>query len=78
MENVAVAIAQKCQVMLRDQVEILGPAPASVMRVAQRFRWHILLKFSDNLIQNLDVKTLRAICPASVSLSIDVDPLYIE
>lgn len=78
VENVAVAIAQKCQVMLRDQVEILGPAPASVMRVAQRFRWHILLKFSDNLIQNLDVKTLRAICPASVSLSIDVDPLYIE
>jgi primosomal protein N' (replication factor Y) len=48
------------------------------MRVAQRFRWHILLKFSDNLIQNLDLKALRGICPASVSLSIDVDPLYIE
>jgi primosomal protein N' (replication factor Y) len=78
VENAAVAIAQKCQVMLRDQVEILGPAPASVMRVAQRFRWHILLKFSDNLRQNLDLKALRAICPASVSLSIDVDPLYIE
>ncbi|PZV27013.1 MAG: primosomal protein N' [Snowella sp.] len=78
VENVAVAIAEKCQGILGEQVEILGPAPASVMRVAQRFRWHILLKFSDNLIQNLDVKTLRAICPASVSLSIDVDPLYIE
>jgi primosomal protein N' (replication factor Y) len=78
VENAAVAIAQKCQVMLGEQVEILGPAPASVMRVAQRFRWHILLKFSDNLIQNLDLKALRAICPASVSLSIDVDPLYIE
>ena len=78
VENAAVAIAEKCQVSLGEQAEILGPAPASVMRVAQRFRWHILLKFSDNLIQNLDVKTLRAICPASVSLSIDVDPLYIE
>ncbi len=64
--------------ILEDLVEILGPAPASVMRVAKRFRWHILLKFSDNLRQNLDLKALRAICPASVSLSIDVDPLYIE
>jgi primosomal protein N' (replication factor Y) len=78
VENAAVAIAEKCQVTLGDQVEILGPAPASVMRVAKRFRWHILLKFSDNLSQNLDLKALRAVCPASVSLSIDVDPLYIE
>jgi primosomal protein N' (replication factor Y) len=78
VENAAVAIAEKCQVTLGDQVEILGPAPASVMRVAKRFRWHILLKFSDNLIQTLDLKQLRAVCPASVSLSIDVDPLYIE
>jgi primosomal protein N' (replication factor Y) len=78
VENSAVAIAEKCQVMLGDQVEILGPAPASVMRVAKRFRWHILLKFSDNLRQTLDLKVLRAACPASVSLSIDVDPLYIE
>ena len=78
VENAAVAIAEKCQIMLEDQVEILGPAPASVMRVAKRFRWHILLKFSDNLIQTLDLKQLRAVCPASVSLSIDVDPLYIE
>jgi len=78
VENAAVAIAEKCQVTLGDQVEILGPAPASVMRVAKRFRWHILLKFSDNLIQALELKALRAVCPASVSLSIDVDPLYIE
>jgi primosomal protein N' (replication factor Y) len=78
VENAAVAIAEKCQVTLGDQVEILGPAPASVMRVAKRFRWNILLKFSDNLIQNLDLKALRAVCPASVSLSINVDPLYIE
>jgi primosomal protein N' (replication factor Y) len=78
VENAAVAIAEKCQIMLGDQVEILGPAPASVMRVAKRFRWHILLKFSDNLIQTLDLKQLRGICPTSVSLSIDVDPLYIE
>lgn len=78
VENTAVAIAEKCQLTLGEQVEILGPAPASVMRVAKRFRWHILLKFSDNFRQTLDLKVLRAICPASVSLSIDVDPLYIE
>ncbi|MBD1940229.1 primosomal protein N' [Microcoleus sp. FACHB-68] len=56
--------------------EILGPAPAPIMRVANRYRWHILLKFPLDLPFDLPAfESLRAVCPGSVSLTIDVDPL---
>ena len=56
--------------------EILGPAPANIMRVANRYRWQILLKFPPNSpIKFPTLTELRALCPASVSLTLDVDPL---
>ncbi|NDJ23125.1 primosomal protein N' [Nostoc sp. B(2019)] len=58
--------------------EILGPAPASILRVANRYRWQILIKFSpDELPQLPDWEEVRSLCPPSVSLTIDVDPLNI-
>lgn len=78
VETAAVVIAEQCQVMVGNSVEILGPAPANIMRIARRFRWHILLKFSDNLVNDLNLKQLREICPSLVSMKVDVDPLYIE
>ncbi|MEM8777691.1 MAG: primosomal protein N' [Cyanobacteria bacterium P01_G01_bin.49] len=59
--------------------EILGPAPASIMRVARRYRWHILLKFeSDTDINIFALKRLDELRPQSVSLSLDIDPLRID
>ncbi|MDP5337407.1 MAG: primosomal protein N', partial [Nodularia sp. (in: cyanobacteria)] len=62
--------------------DILGPAPASVARVANRFRWQIMLKFDPDALPNLpDWESMRSLCPnsgdKSVSLTIDVDPLNI-
>ncbi|WP_414551399.1 primosomal protein N' [Anabaena sp. CCY 0017] len=70
--------------------DILGPAPASVMRVANRYRWQIMLKFDPDALPNLpDWEYVRSLCPnssnkygdksddKSVSLTIDVDPLNI-
>ncbi|OKH40953.1 primosomal protein N' [[Phormidium ambiguum] IAM M-71] len=59
-----------------NSYEILGPAPASIMRVANRYRWQILLKLPPNIIVELpDFNELRDLCPKSVSLTIDVDPI---
>ncbi|MEQ8467984.1 primosomal protein N' [Coleofasciculus sp. E1-EBD-02] len=56
--------------------EILGPAPAGIMRIARRYRWQILLKFPPDVAVELpDVAALQRICPPDVSLTIDVDPL---
>ncbi|MBD2205938.1 primosomal protein N' [Calothrix sp. FACHB-1219] len=58
--------------------EILGPAPASILRVANRYRWQILIKFAADDLPNLpDWEEVRSLCPPSVSLTIDVDPLNI-
>jgi primosomal protein N' (replication factor Y) len=58
--------------------EILGPAPANILRVANRYRWQIMLKLLPNVQPELpDWNFVRALIPASVSLTIDVDPLHL-
>ena len=62
----------------KEGFEILGPAPASILRVANRYRWQILLKFAPDALPNLpDWLDVRSLSPASVSLTIDVDPINI-
>lgn len=58
--------------------ELLGPAPAAILRISRRYRWQILLKFPVNAEVELPVSELRSLCPASVSLTIDVDPLNLS
>ncbi|MEO0868485.1 MAG: primosomal protein N' [Cyanobacteria bacterium J06642_11] len=56
---------------------ILGPTPAPILRVAQRYRWHVLLKLPlDMAVPNL--RGLRSHLPKSVRLTIDVDPLNLS
>lgn len=75
VEKAAEQIADKL-IDTGSEYEILGPAPASIMRVARRYRWQILLKFPlDMPVELPDLEELRAICPKDISLSIDVDPL---
>ncbi|GAC1458116.1 MAG: primosomal protein N' [Chamaesiphon sp.] len=59
-----------------SRYEVLGPAPAGIMRVANRYRWQILLKFpADALVELPNLAELRADCPSGVNFTIDVDPL---
>jgi primosomal protein N' (replication factor Y) len=75
VENTAEIIADKL-VDTDLNYEILGPAPASIMRVARRYRWQILLKFPLDIPVELPyLAELRSLCPSGVSFSIDVDPL---
>ncbi|MDJ0500364.1 MAG: primosomal protein N' [Nostocales cyanobacterium LE14-WE4] len=62
----------------KEGFEILGPAPASILRVANRYRWQILLKFDPDALPNLpDWPEVLSLSPVSVSLTIDVDPINI-
>lgn len=75
----AVAIADACKHLSKGQYEVLGPAPASIMRVARRYRWQILLKFAPNVtVQGLNFSELYDLRSPSVSLTIDVDPLEMD
>lgn len=70
-ERVAQALSQSA-----PEYELLGPAPATILRVAGRYRWRILLKFSAGVqAPHFDLEALRSLCGSTVSLSIDVDPM---
>ncbi len=74
VEKTAEQIADKLE-EAESEYEILGPAPASIMRVARRYRWQILIKFPPEVSVALpNLSELRAICPKDISLTIDVDP----
>lgn len=75
VEKVAEAVADKL-IENESGYEILGPSPASIMRVASRYRWQILLKFPPGVpVKVPNLEELREICPKHVHLAIDVDPL---
>ncbi|PSF39530.1 primosomal protein N' [Aphanothece hegewaldii CCALA 016] len=79
VQHTAEILADRCIEMLGSMGEVLGPAPAQIMRVARRYRWQILLKFdalSESLLKNL--QDLKNSCPASVKMAIDVDPMSID
>jgi primosomal protein N' (replication factor Y) len=78
VQNTAQMLATQLNNNATSGYEILGPAPASILRVANRYRWQMLLKFApDQLPQLPDWNYVRSLCPASVSLTIDVDPLHL-
>jgi primosomal protein N' (replication factor Y) (superfamily II helicase) len=55
--------------------ELLGPAPATVMRVNNRYRWQIMLKYlSDGNVKLPNWELLRDRCSNVVNMTIDVDP----
>ena len=73
----AETLADVCIELLGDRAQILGPAPASIMRVARRYRWQILLKFSTGDREHLpDLNILRTHCPKSVAMTIDAPANY--
>jgi primosomal protein N' (replication factor Y) len=78
VQNTAQMLATQLNNPATSGYEILGPAPASILRVANRYRWQMLLKFApDQLPQLPDWNYVRSLCPTSVSLTIDVDPLHL-
>ncbi|MEM9276083.1 MAG: primosomal protein N' [Cyanobacteria bacterium P01_F01_bin.143] len=72
-------IADECLNLLDENWELLGPAPATVMRVARRYRWQILLKFPEVTEPNLpDLNQLKSLCPKGIAMTIDVDPINMD
>jgi primosomal protein N' (replication factor Y) (superfamily II helicase) len=63
---------------ISSEAEVLGPTPAVVLRVAQRYRWQVMVKAGDlgsSTTMELPLETLRSSIGATVSLTVDVDPL---
>jgi primosomal protein N' (replication factor Y) len=60
----------------------MGPAPATILKVAKRYRWQMMLKFpeaqvGEPLAWELPLVELQRRCPKEIRLGIDVDPLHL-
>ncbi|NER84397.1 MAG: primosomal protein N', partial [Leptolyngbya sp. SIO1D8] len=74
VEQTAQILASSLIEQLPETWSLLGPAPAPILRVARRYRWHLLLK--GELSAPLpDLSGLSPQCPPQVSLTLDIDPL---
>ncbi|RMF85245.1 MAG: primosomal protein N' [Nitrospinota bacterium] len=69
------------QVSEGEGIEVLGPAPAIIARIKNRYRWQLLLKGAQVkrlhavLQQGLHHLRQQKILPTTVSLVVDVDPV---
>ena len=75
----AQAIAQQLQTLppiAEGTWEVLGPTPSAIDKIADRYRWQILLKGSPTDLPHLSktLCNLKNQCPSSTRMSIDVDP----
>jgi primosomal protein N' (replication factor Y) (superfamily II helicase) len=61
---------------VQDRIEILGPAPAPIQKLRNRYRWQLLLKGKQSSSLLELAKQVRAAFPRSrsIRLHIDVDP----
>ncbi|MEB3339920.1 primosomal protein N' [Okeania sp.] len=77
--EVAVSAQQLASVLMEkaeaEKYDLLGPAPAPIARVANRYRWQILLKLSSGYDDVPDLTRLSNVCSPGVSLTVDVDPM---
>ncbi|WP_267383334.1 primosomal protein N' [Cyanobacterium sp. uoEpiScrs1] len=79
VEQTSQVLGDICRKKIGKNCDILGPVPANIMRIAKRYRWHILLKFDYNTkVVIPDFNDLKMACPQSVNLTIDIDPLRID
>lgn len=74
------AVNQRIQRLeMASKVEVLGPSPAAIHRIQNRFRWHLILKSSSihtlHSILNVVDEMARTKDLKIVSIQIDVDPL---
>lgn len=59
----------------KEKYDLLGPAPAPIARIANRYRWQILLKLLSGYENVPDLTQLSNFCRPGVSLTVDVDPM---
>ena len=64
------------EVSWREQIEILGPAPAPIEKLRNRYRWQLLLKGKQSSTLIDFAKRARQFTPQgrNTRLHIDVDP----
>jgi len=73
---------QKIMTTKSIPIELLGPAPAPLSKIKDKFRWHIFVKCPDakqlgNFIRNSMKKYYDLHGKQKVNIQVDIDPIFI-
>jgi len=78
VQAVATQVAQMCHAAKATGVQILGPAPAPIDRIRDRYRWQILLKGTESVslhrVCALVVAKSATLTKRDIRIAVDVDP----
>ena len=86
-ENRGQVFAKKVQDLLNGKIaankniELLGPSPAALYRLNEKFRWCLILRSKDRrallsfIRECAEIESLKQSAAGTVKLSIDVDPV---
>lgn len=77
METRAAKVAEALRLALPPGAgQVLGPAPCPVVRIKNRFRWHLVVKAADEPVQRAVVLRLARFSrrAAGTEITVDVDP----
>jgi primosomal protein N' (replication factor Y) len=62
--------------MLKDKVEVIGPAESPIARIKARYRWQLLLKGKDaRAVHDLARDIISKASVSTLDIKVDVDPL---
>ena len=64
--------ARKC-----PDIQVLGPAPAPIEKIKEKWRWHILIKAADALAIENAVRLVRAQRVRGAQVIVDVNPMSV-
>jgi len=81
-------LGERCQALKHNgsniykTIDIMGPIEASLTKIAERYRWQILLKSLNaqtlhNFINQLMFENSAGIIPRNIHVVIDVDPVFL-
>ncbi len=78
-QKTAQKIYAQLQGAVDKTVELLGPTPAAIQKVQNKYRWNILIKAKDaskiNRLLGDGLPHWRKLCHRSTRISVDVDPV---
>ncbi|AIS52593.1 primosomal protein N' [Thermoanaerobacter kivui] len=83
VKNIAANVYLMCQKIVnklqnKSYNKILGPAPAPIRKINNRYRWQVILKSEDrNVLVDIAEKVQTMKYPKNIRISVDIDPLNI-
>ncbi len=76
-KKVAQNLSEILKAEIKRDINLIGPAPSPLSKIMKKFRWHIILKVTDNSVKYLVKEKISQLYGAKdTTIIVDVDPIW--